>query len=211
MLPEGATITCTAGTGRLIDYWIVTDRARLLLERPRLVRGTPWKTHSGIAVDLVPLATLIQGTILVKSKAILSEATKASTDRIVPIHDKWWHESAQAHKVGVARHGARAQKSPEVDSSKRSAQASRATTGQEFASDEGHDGPATRATTGRSSVAHAAGTQSTCATQVDRRSGGSSPPLMIGPRGHIMFKGVPYPVCGQRGSREGKFTWCPVG
>ena len=110
MVPDNATMTCTAGAGRMIDYWIVSDRARLLLLRPRLVRGTPWKTHSGIAVDLVPLATLVEGTIVVKNKAILSEATKASTGKIVPIHDKFWHEASQAYTVGVARHGNHAQK-----------------------------------------------------------------------------------------------------
>ena len=111
MVPEGATMTCTAGSGRLIDFWIVSDRARLLLQRPRLVPGTPWKTHSGIAVDLVPLATLVEGTILVKNKPILSEATKlANAGKLEPVDDVWWHKAAHSYYAGVARHGASLQK-----------------------------------------------------------------------------------------------------
>ena len=53
MVPKDTVATCTSGTGRLIDFCIISSNAKLLLQNPRTVVGTPWRPHSGIAVDII--------------------------------------------------------------------------------------------------------------------------------------------------------------
>jgi len=50
--PAGAVYTCTAGQKRLLDFWLVSDKAELFTDNYRIVPGTPWKPRSTIAFDL---------------------------------------------------------------------------------------------------------------------------------------------------------------
>ena len=70
------TYTCTSGQGRVLDFWIISETARWYMENPRIVIGTPWKPHNGIAFDLVALATLVIGNMLISGRAILNAQNK---------------------------------------------------------------------------------------------------------------------------------------
>ena len=69
---NNAPFTCTAGeSGRVLDYWIVSDDAQWLMTNLRLITRVTWKPHYGIAFDIVALATLITGTMIKKPIKIL--------------------------------------------------------------------------------------------------------------------------------------------
>ena len=43
--------TCTAGKGRVLDYWIVNDQADALMPGVNKIPGCPWKVHGGIGTS----------------------------------------------------------------------------------------------------------------------------------------------------------------
>ena len=43
--------TCTAGKGRVLDYWIVNNQADALMTGVNKIPGCPWKVHGGIGTS----------------------------------------------------------------------------------------------------------------------------------------------------------------
>ena len=102
----GADHTCTAGQGRVLDFWVVNDLARWVTENPRLVLGTPWKPHYAIAFDLVPLATIVVGSILVRDWKILNEAArKADPSKLDTASTGQWYSAGRAWDNGCKTFG----------------------------------------------------------------------------------------------------------
>ena len=93
--PDGVNETCTAGQGRMLDYWIISASAIQLILNPRTVAGCPWRPHVGIALDLKLGIAIMQGMIHIKGGRLLSlTAAKAKTNELTRVDDSHWASAA---------------------------------------------------------------------------------------------------------------------
>ena len=51
VVPEGAVQSCTSGSGRLLDYLLVSGSCGPFIHRTWSAQDTPWKPHAGIGVE----------------------------------------------------------------------------------------------------------------------------------------------------------------
>jgi len=99
--PAGAVYTCTAGQKRLLDFWLVSDKAELFTDNYRIVPGTPWKPHSTIAFDLVVNARLVMGMQLLPAARILSDANGTCRLNVIsPATSEDWSKAEWTRQAG---------------------------------------------------------------------------------------------------------------
>ena len=86
---------------RVLDYFVADPTATHFFRKPRLVTGTPWSPHSGIAIDIVGNAKTVFVHKHVRGSPLLdAHDARCRLDKITPATSDQWQRAGWCYKVG---------------------------------------------------------------------------------------------------------------